>query len=98
MSEFLRVFDRQVEQDAAAENEHVAEVKAELLPAIERAKAKRAGLKAAWAKRNELVSELNSHIYPGGFPQSAALYLNELNMSAVGRDTQRLRKHQLFAN
>jgi hypothetical protein len=75
------VFDHQAEQNLAAENEHVAAVKEELRPAVERARAKRAGLKAAWAKRNDFVSEVNSHQYVNGVPESAMRYIRDLNMS-----------------
>jgi hypothetical protein len=80
MLEFLKVFDRQVEQNSAAENEHVAEVKAELLAAIEKAKSKLPGLKKAWAARNALYNEIHTHNFLNGLPRSASFYIDNLNL------------------
>lgn len=80
MLQFLNVFDRETAAKASRENEHVTEVKEQLRPYIDAARAKLPGLKAAWAERNTLLAEIIAHHYPYGLPVTCDSYLTNLNM------------------
>lgn len=57
-------------------------IKEELRPFIEAARTKLPGLKAAWAERNALFNEINSHSFLNGVPHSAKMYLDNLSTRA----------------